>query len=155
MPACPAAPFLNALHDITVSLADKSSLRTTLTDILKTLETRLGLLRAHIVIQDPESRNLRLSLCPGQPCSHVAYMPGRGVTGQVFARGQSIIVPLMKEHPDFRNLLFSRSEKELASLGFICVPIPAGGRTLGTLSADTPSGCDGRQGRTGESAGIS
>ena len=38
MPACPAAPFLNALHDITVSLADKSSLRTTLTDILKTLE---------------------------------------------------------------------------------------------------------------------
>ena len=45
MPACPAAPFLNALHDITVSLADKSSLRTTLTDILKTLETRLGLLR--------------------------------------------------------------------------------------------------------------
>ncbi len=147
MPACPAAPFLNALHDITVSLADKSSLRTTLTDILKTLETRLGLLRAHIVIQDPESRNLRLSLCPGQPCSHVAYMPGRGVTGQVFARGQSIIVPLMKEHPDFRNLLFSRSEKELASLGFICVPIPAGGRTLGTLSADTPSGCDG--GRAG------
>lgn len=143
MLTCPAAPFLDALHDIAGHLAEKTSLRATLTDILKTLEKRLGLLRAHIVIQDPESRNLRLSLCCDRPDSHVAYMPGRGVTGQVFARGQSIIVPLMKEHPDFRNRLFSRTEEELGSLGFVCVPVLADGRTLGALSADAPAGCDG------------
>ena len=113
--ASSAAPFLDALRDITGCLAERVSL-------LKTLEKSLGLLRAHIVIQDPESRNLRLSLCCGQPYSHVAYLPGRGVTGQVFSQKQSIIVPIMKEHPYFRNRLFSRTEEELASLGFVCVP---------------------------------
>ena len=107
--ASSAAPFLDALRDITGCLAERVSLRTTLTEILKTLEKSLGLLRAHIVIQDPESRNLRLSLCCGQPYSHVAYLPGRGVTGQVFSQKQSIIVPIMKEHPYFRNRLFSRT----------------------------------------------
>ncbi len=133
-------PILDALHDIAGYLAERKSLRTTLTDILRTLEQRLGLLRAHIVVENPESHNLRLSLCCGQACAHVAYMPGRGVTGRVFSGGKSIIVPLMKDHPDFRNRLFLRSEEELASLGFICVPVQARGRTLGTLSADTPAG---------------
>lgn len=142
MNACPAAPFLDALRDIAGYLAERASLRTTLTNILKALEIRLALLRTHIVIQDPESRNLRLSLCRGQPCSHVAYMPGRGVTGQVFARGQSIVVPRMKDHPDFRNRLFSRTEDELASLAFICVPVLAGGKALGTLSTDAPAARD-------------
>ena len=141
--ASSAAPFLDALRDITGCLAERVSLRTTLTEILKTLEKSLGLLRAHIVIQDPESRNLRLSLCCGQPYSHVAYLPGRGVTGQVFSQKQSIIVPIMKEHPYFRNRLFSRTEEELASLGFVCVPVLAGGKALGVLSADAPAGCDG------------
>ena len=133
-------PFLNALHDIVGYLAERNPLRTTLTDILRTLEQHLRLSRAHIVVEDPESHNLQLSLCCGQACVHVAYMPGRGVTGRVFASGQSIIVPCMKDHPDFRNRLFLRSEEELAALGFICVPVQAGGRTLGTLSADVSAG---------------
>lgn len=131
-------PFLNALHDIAKYLAERNPLRRTLTDILCTLERYLGLLRAHIVVEDPESHNLRLSLCCGQACVNVMYMPGRGVTGRVFSSGQSVIVPCMKDHPDFRNRLFLRSEEELAALSFICVPVQAGGRTLGTLSADVP-----------------
>ncbi len=132
-------PFLNALHDIAKYLAERNPLRRTLTDILCTLERYLGLLRAHIVVEDPESHNLRLSLCCGQACVNVMYMPGRGVTGRVFSSGQSVIVPCMKDHPDFRNRLFLRSEEELAALSFICVPVQAGGRTLGTLSADVPA----------------
>lgn len=142
MNARPAAPFLDALRDIAICLAERASLRATLTNILKTLESRLGLMRAHIIIQDPESRNLRLSLCCGQPCAHVAYMPGRGVTGQVFAQKQSVVVPCMKAHPDFRNRLFSRTEEELNALGFVCVPVLAGGKALGTLSADAPAAHD-------------
>ena len=80
-------PFLNALHDIAKYLAERNPLRRTLTDILCTLERYLGLLRAHIVVEDPESHNLRLSLCCGQACVNVMYMPGRGVTGRVFSSG--------------------------------------------------------------------
>ena len=117
------ARYLETLHRVVQGLSSRASLRNTLQEILTALAEHLDFERPHIVVQDPESLNLRLSLAYGQADPHVAYAPGKGITGQVFARGESCIVPCMKEHPDFRNRLFERSEEEMASLAFICVPI--------------------------------
>ncbi len=134
------ARYLETLHRVVQGLSSRASLRNTLQEILTALAEHLDFERPHIVVQDPESLNLRLSLAYGQADPHVAYAPGKGITGQVFARGESCIVPCMKEHPDFRNRLFERSEEEMASLAFICVPIrmDSESEVLGTLSADTP-----------------
>ncbi len=49
-------------------------------------------------------------------------------------------MPCMKEHPDFRNRLFDRSEEEMAVYAFLYVPVCTApdGEVIGTLSADTP-----------------
>ena len=134
--------YLDTLHRVVSVLTARQPFRTSLQDILVALAEHLDFERPHIVVQDPESMNLRLSLAYGQAGSpHVAYAPGTGITGQVFAGGQSIIVPCMKDHPDFRNRLFDRTEEQMAELAFICVPVRTGDpdiEVIGTLSADTP-----------------
>ena len=133
--------YLDALRRIGAHLSAQESFRDALEHILSLLDEELGFTRPHIIVQDPESLDLRLSLARGEADSHVAYAPGRGITGQVFASGQPCLVPCMKDHPDFRNRLFERSESELASLAFLCVPVRADkdSEVLGTLSADTPT----------------
>ncbi len=133
------ARYLETLHRVVQGLASRASFRDSLQEILEALAEHLDFERPHIVVQDPESLDLRLSLAYGQADVHVAYSPGKGITGQVFAGGESIIVPCMRDHPDFRNRLFERTEEEMASLAFICVPIRADSESevLGTLSADT------------------
>lgn len=51
----------------------------------------------------------------------------------------------MRDHPDFRNRLFDRTEEQMAALAFVCVPVRTGKDTdvIGTLSADTPLAPDG------------
>lgn len=44
----------------------------------------------------------------------------------------------MKEHPDFRNRLFNRSEEEMAAHAFLYVPVCTAPDGEVTLSADTP-----------------
>ena len=131
---------MEVLRHIAAGLSTQKRFRESLRPALTLLAEKLDFKRPHIVIQDPESLNLRLSLAYGRADMHVAYAPGRGVTGQVFASGTPFIVPRMTEHPDFRNRLFERSEEEMRELAFLCVPIRSDDAScvLGTLSADTP-----------------
>lgn len=145
-PDSPLFRYLDTLHRVVAVLTVRQSFRAALQEILDALAEHLDFERPHIVVQDPESMNLRLSLAYGQAnAPHVAYAPGKGITGQVFAGGQSIIVPCMRDHPDFRNRLFDRTEEQMAALAFVCVPVRTGKDTdvIGTLSADTPLAPDG------------
>ena len=132
--------YLDTLHRVVRGISSRGTFRGTLQEILTALAEHLDFERPHIVVQDPESLNLRLSVAYGQADTHVVYAPGKGITGQVFSGGEPIIVPCMKDHPDFRNRLFERSDEQMASLAFICVPIRVDNESevLGTLSADTP-----------------
>ena len=137
--------YLDTLHRVVSVLNARRPFREVLQDILEALAEHLEFERPHIVVQDPESMNLRLSIAYGQANSpHAAYTPGKGITGQVFAGGEAIIVPCMKEHPDFRNRLFDRTGEELAALAFLCVPVrtTTESEVIGTLSADTPRASD-------------
>lgn len=150
-------PYLDTLNRVTDGLSPGQPFRDSLQNLLVALAEHLHFLRPHIVVQDPESGNLRLSLAygrnPDQEGSDAAYEPGTGITGQVFSSGKPCIVECMAEHPDFRNKLFGRTPEEMSHLAFLCVPIrvsieqcesPAEGNTscvpeiIGTLSADTP-----------------
>lgn len=157
--AAGAMSYIDTLADIVAALSPTRPFHDGLADVLSALAGHLPFSRPHIVVQDPASGSLHLSLAHGQAAvPHLTYAPGTGVTGQVFATGRSLVVERMKDHPDFLNRLFGRDEAELASLAFVCVPVfaePAPPRPttageedqgeqaderrpVGTLSADTP-----------------
>jgi Nif-specific regulatory protein len=141
-------PYFGSLRQVVAELGPQKPFQSSLKSMLRTLALNHGFLRPHLVIYDPETRTLKLSLTHGPvKNAQATYEPGQGVTGQVFATGQPVIVPKMKEHPAFLNRAFGRTEEELGTLAFICVPVliqsrePDGGiEVIGTLSVDTP--CD-------------
>ncbi len=140
---------LDTLNRVLAALETGHSFQECLQELLAALSENLHFDRPHIMVQDPESGELRLSLSLGQAdAPDAAYAPGTGITGRVFAEGAPIIVPCMHHQADFRNRLFGRSEDEMEHLAFICVPVHAdngsGSRDIvGTLSVDTPTASDG------------
>ncbi|WP_430735200.1 sigma 54-interacting transcriptional regulator [Halodesulfovibrio aestuarii] len=139
-------PYMGTLQCIVSELGSQKPFQSTLKSLLQTLSENHNFRRPHIVIFDPETRTLKLTLAHGlDSVESVEYEPGVGVTGQVFATGAPVIVPRMKEHPAFLNKAFGRTDEELAELAFICVPITvpgmegSDGEVIGTLSVDLPS----------------
>ncbi|MFW5837184.1 MAG: sigma 54-interacting transcriptional regulator, partial [Desulfovibrionaceae bacterium] len=114
-----------------------------LQNLLRILAEELGYARVFLSILDPETSTLKLSLSFSPALNdQVTYAPGQGVVGQVFETGRPAIVPRMSENAEFLNKAFGRTEEEMASLGFICVPIvnfyEKARDTLGALSVDVP-----------------
>ena len=140
------SPWLETLRLMASEMGPKRPFQTSLTSLLRKLSERHGFLRPHLVLFDPETGMLRLSLADATPkANHASYAPGVGVTGQVFATGRSVIVEKMKGDSLFLSLLFERTDEEMEQLSFISVPIlaPAGDgplsarEVIGTLNADT------------------
>ncbi|MBR6673625.1 MAG: sigma-54-dependent Fis family transcriptional regulator, partial [Mailhella sp.] len=145
-PNSDVSPWLETLRLMASEMGPKRPFQASLTSLLHKLSERHGFLRPHLVLFDPETGMLRLSLADAQPREkHGGYAPGVGVTGQVFATGRSVIVEKLKGDKLFLSLLFERSDEEMERLSFISVPIlapmgegPYAAReVIGTLNADT------------------
>ncbi|HSQ40939.1 MAG TPA: sigma 54-interacting transcriptional regulator [Fibrobacteraceae bacterium] len=63
------------------------------------------------------------------------YNVGEGITGKVVENGQAIIVPKIKDEPNFLGRARSRNSEDLDS-SFICVPIRRGKTVFGALSLE-------------------
>ena len=148
MPLSDVGSCLESLRRIASCMEPRPNFREMLRSVLKVLASELRFERPHIVIQNPGSGLLHLSLSLDQPVTRLTYAPGAGITGQVFSSGKPAIVEQMSRHPDFQNRLFARTREEMESLAFLCVPIFAeAGRgkgkkeqkqsVAGVLSADT------------------
>ncbi|EGB16497.1 transcriptional regulator, NifA subfamily, Fis Family [Pseudodesulfovibrio mercurii] len=135
--------YLHTLRTIQETLRKETTLEESLNALLKTLALDMEYVRAFMVIMDPKTENLKLSLTysPAQS-DDVTYSPGRGIIGRVFDSGQSISVPRMSDDPEFLNKAFGRSPEELRKLGFICVPVinlrSDESEVIGALSVDVP-----------------
>ena len=144
-PALDLEPYLGTLRQLVAELGPQRPFQPTLKNLLRTLAEKQGFIRPYLTIYDPETRILKLSLTHGPVKNAKAtYEPGQGIIGQVFNSGQPVIVPRIKDHPDFLNKAFGRDEEELANLAFICVPVltpysdlDEARDVIGTLSVDT------------------
>ncbi len=139
----PDAAYLTTIKQVQEELSKSVPMEESLNHLLEILARDMGYVRAFMVIMDPKTENLKLSLTYSPAAAdEVTYSPGRGVIGRVFESGDSIIVPRMSDDPEFLNKAFGRSEEELTKLGFICVPIvnrsKAGNDIIGALSVDVP-----------------
>lgn len=136
--------YLSTLKTIQETLKRDTPLEESLNILLKTLARDMEYVRAFMVIMDPKTENLKLSLTysPAQ-AEDVTYSPGRGIIGRVFDSGESITIPRLSDDPEFLNKAFGRSEEELRKLGFICVPVKNlrsenDTEVIGALSVDVP-----------------
>ena len=135
--------YLTTLKTIQETLKRDTPLEESLNALLKILAVDMEYVRAFMVIMDPKTENLKLSLTysPAQ-AEDVTYSPGRGIIGRVFDSGESITVTRMSDDPEFLNKAFGRSEDELKKLGFICVPVinrhSEDEEVIGALSVDVP-----------------
>ncbi|WP_018123519.1 sigma-54-dependent Fis family transcriptional regulator [Desulfovibrio oxyclinae] len=141
----PDVAYLTTLKQIQDVLGSEAPLEESLNALLKTLAEDMGYVRAFLVIMDPKSENLKLSLTYSPAMAdEVTYAPGKGIVGRVFESGSPEIVPRMSDDPAFLNKAFGRSEEELKKLGFICVPVlnrameGDGTEVIGALSVDVP-----------------
>ncbi|MBU1247711.1 MAG: sigma 54-interacting transcriptional regulator [Proteobacteria bacterium] len=139
----PDHQYLLTLKRITDELVPQAPLEESLNRLLKTMAQDIGYVRAFLVIMDPQTESLKLSLSYSpSKADPVTYSPGHGVVGQVFETGKPVVVQRMSEDPDFLNLAFGRSDDELRKLSFICIPVtshsPGTTETIGVLSVDLP-----------------
>ncbi|WP_027180488.1 sigma-54-dependent Fis family transcriptional regulator [Maridesulfovibrio bastinii] len=135
--------YLKTLSKILDAIAPQNELEQSLNDLLRILAGDLQFVRAFLAIMDPDSEKLKLSITYSpSKADHVTYSPGKGVVGQVFSSGKAVVIPRMYDNTEFLNKAFGRSEEELKTHSFICVPINSvgldNGEVLGTLSVDSP-----------------
>lgn len=141
----PDVAYLTTLKQIQDVLGSDALLEESLNTLLKNLAEDMGYIRAFLVIMDPKTENLKLSLTYSPAmATEVTYAPGKGIVGRVFESAKPVIVPRMSDDPSFLNKAFGRSEEELKKLGFICVPVMnrakdgEGTEVIGALSVDVP-----------------
>ncbi len=139
--------YLESLRRISAGMDPSRGFHASLTYLLGILVKTPLFIRPHLVIFDPEARNLRLYVSETTPrASQIVYTPGMGITGQVFSKGQPVIVEKILGHPVFLCKFFERTSEEMSRLAFISVPVlmPSQQRgisekkVVGVLSMDTP-----------------
>ncbi len=116
--------YLTVLEKILMEMGWQDPLHQGLENLLKTTSREMNFKRMSLAIFDPASQTIDYSLSHGhKKTPRYSYTPGQGITGLVVKEKAPIIVPVMKDDPNFLNLAFDRSPEELASLSFISVPI--------------------------------
>jgi Nif-specific regulatory protein len=129
---------LGTLVDVSQALAGHLNLQAGLSAVLLTLGRRCGAVRSTVALLDERTGGLQIRASIG--LSHqgqsTRYDLGEGITGQVAATGEPIVVPEISRDPRFLHRAASRHERRHGEFSFICVPILLHRRPVGTLSVE-------------------
>jgi Nif-specific regulatory protein len=130
---------LSVLYNIAKVLASGDDLEKIMSDILEILELHAGMYRGMISILSPDNSELTVDVARGiseKGTKKGKYRLGEGITGKVVATGKSILVPKIKDEPEFLNKTGARTNLERSNIAFLCVPIKSGDSVIGALSVD-------------------
>jgi Nif-specific regulatory protein len=123
-------------------LATQSGQRQMLTAVLDTLEEKLGMIRATIMLLSSDGSELFVELAKDVPSTNrkdLRYRRGEGIVGGVVQTGQAAIIPRISQEPRFTNRIHRRGHVDETDSSFLCVPIALGSEVVGTLSVDLPA----------------
>lgn len=104
-------------------------------EVLSVLAAHLGFHRAMVALEQ-EDGELRLHCAVGLTAEQYRrghWSRGEGVTGRVFARGVSIVVPDVASEPAFLDRTGAFAPEGAERLAFIAVPLKAHGDNFGVL----------------------
>jgi Nif-specific regulatory protein len=129
---------LGTLVDVSQALVGHVNLHAGLSGVLMILARRCGAVRGAVALLDERTGELQVRAGIGLSREgHVtSYRLGEGVTGEVAATGEPIVVPRINADPRFLYRAASRQERRGTELSFVCVPILLHRRPVGTLSIE-------------------
>ncbi len=132
---------ITCLYEVTRALSATLHLTVGLKNVMNILASRLGMSRGTITIINPGNSEIQIEVAHGMPAEarkRGRYKLGEGITGQVVATGEAVIVPRVSEDERFLNRTRARGDLRQRDFAFICVPIKERGRVIGALSVDRP-----------------
>jgi Nif-specific regulatory protein len=129
---------LGTLVDVSQALAGHLNLQAGLSAVLLTLGRRCAAVRSAVALLDEQTGELqiRASIGLNHPGQSTRYRLGEGITGQVAATGEPIVVPRISRDSRFLHRAASRHARRHGEFSFICVPILLHRRPIGTLSIE-------------------
>ncbi len=130
---------LSVLYHIARVLGQGGDLEKLMEEILEILEIHAGMNRGMISILSVDNSELVVDAARGISESEKRkgrYRLGEGVTGKVVATGKSILIPQIRNEPQFLNKTGARSSLAGSNIAFLCVPIKVGETVIGALSVD-------------------
>lgn len=130
---------LSLLFEISQTLNKGLELKESLKPVLKMMAEHMGLHYGTIAILNRETGNISIELAYALSSEEQArgiYRIGEGITGKVVQSGAPIVVKNVFDDPLFLNKTQVRKHTKEQKISYLCVPIKAEERVIGTLSAD-------------------
>ncbi|HUG54574.1 MAG TPA: sigma 54-interacting transcriptional regulator [Vicinamibacteria bacterium] len=144
----PAVPRpLSDLLEVSQTLASSLDLRSALGRVLEHVEQSLGAVSATVALREGDTSELRVEAAVGtgwQKARRARYKVGEGITGRVVESGKPVVVPDVGREPLFLNRTGIWGSHGKGELSYLCVPLAAGGRTVGALGVALPHSKDRR-----------
>jgi Nif-specific regulatory protein len=131
---------LDTLYDVSQALTGAPTLHAGLDESMRLLRRHPGALRGSLTLLDEGTRELYIEAALDLPDAGrlARYQLGEGITGEVVASGQPIVVPDVEQEPRFLHRTVRRLATPGQALSFVCVPIMLDHRPIGALSVDLP-----------------
>jgi len=129
---------LSAIYEISKILSSSLDLPATFRGVLNLLAVNLDIRRGMIILKDG-AHDLNLVSAVGlrpEEMQRGRYRVGEGLTGNIMRTGIPMIVPDVAAEPMYLNRTGGLDQPLDTRLGFVGVPIKAGGETIGVLAAD-------------------
>jgi Nif-specific regulatory protein len=142
----PIAPIeLDTLYEVSRALAGATTLHEGLDQTMELLRRFPGALRGSLTLLDEETHELYIEAALDLPDTGrgARYRLGEGITGEVVATGQPIVVPDVEREPRFLHRTIRRAAAPGQAVSFVCVPILLDHRPIGALSVDLPHRANG------------
>jgi Nif-specific regulatory protein len=130
---------VSLLYQISQVLNQSKDLLEISTPILELMGEYMGMLRGTLMILNRQTNQFFIEDAYGLSSEERArgrYTIGEGVTGQVIASGEPMVVPKIADEPQFLDRTRARSKLNKQDIAFICVPIKHNNEVLGAISVD-------------------
>ncbi len=127
---------LETLYEVSKILSGSLNLDETVPYILRLLKKILGFERVTLTLYDPATDQIVVRATSSGSFPRDGFKRGEGITGKVWKHGVPIVIPDISQEPEFLNKLWKRKNLKGKKVAFIAVPIKAGGKVVGVLSAD-------------------
>jgi len=131
--------ILPILFQINTEITRNPDLPTVIELILDVMRNRLRMQRGMLMLYDRSSATIFIHESFGLTEEQKArgiYSPGEGITGKVVESGKAIVVPHLRESPDFLDRTQAHPDRTRARTAFFAVPISLGQKVLGTICGE-------------------
>jgi Nif-specific regulatory protein len=127
---------LSTLLQISQALSGTLDIKASLHDALDLLARHHDAVKSLVVVQDKDTRDLRIEAASGSSRSSapLPLRPGDGVISRVIESGRQVVLHRISQEPAVVSQMFGRAETN-TDYSFFCVPVTLDRQPVGALAA--------------------